>query len=134
MVKKLPVKMLQQCCSASTCMQTHTAMLECYTGCQHSKSFLLNCPPCSFFVLQYKTWLNSQAADFFDIGTQQLISQCNNASIPAMTTLKSSLSMCILFLVYDKLSSHCSFCYQLNEGNFPNSTHTLLVNQPTGSQ
>jgi hypothetical protein len=80
-----------------------------------------------FLVSQYKTWQNSQAADFFDKGIQQLISQCNNASIPAMTTLRSSLSMCILFLVYDTLSSHCLFCYQPTGGNFPNSTHTLSV-------
>jgi hypothetical protein len=54
-----------------------------------------------------KTWLSSQAADFFDTGEQKFISDTRNASIPAMTKLKSSISMYVSFL-YNKI--FCLFC------------------------
>jgi hypothetical protein len=50
-------------------------MREHYTGCQHTKPFVLNGPMKFFSVSQYKTWLSSQAADFFDTGIQKLIPQ-----------------------------------------------------------
>jgi hypothetical protein len=72
-VKQLPVEVLQQCSSASSCMRTHIGMEEHYTGCQHYKPFVLNDPMQFIFsVSQHKTWLSSQAADFFDTGTQKL--------------------------------------------------------------
>jgi hypothetical protein len=40
-----------------------------------------------------KTWLNSQAADFFDTGRQKY-----SASFPAVTRLRSRLSMCVFFV------------------------------------
>jgi hypothetical protein len=45
-VKKLPVEMLQQCSSASTCtrMWTRLVMEEHYTVCQHSTFIVLNDP------------------------------------------------------------------------------------------
>jgi hypothetical protein len=38
----LPVEMLQQCSSSSSCMRTRIFMDERYTVCQHSTSFVLN--------------------------------------------------------------------------------------------
>jgi hypothetical protein len=40
-----------------------------------------------------KTWLSSQAADFFNTGAQKTV-----ASIPAATMLRSSLSMYLFFV------------------------------------
>jgi hypothetical protein len=40
-----------------------------------------------------KTWLSSQAADFFDTGIQNLFPDATNASIPAVTMLTNSFSM-----------------------------------------
>jgi hypothetical protein len=37
-----------------------------------------------------KTWLSSQAADFFDTGIQKLIPQYDKCLNPAVTTLRSS--------------------------------------------
>jgi hypothetical protein len=48
-----------------------------------------------------KTWLSSQVADFSDIGIQNLFPDTTNASIPAVTTLRSSLSVYVFF-VYNK--------------------------------
>jgi hypothetical protein len=41
-VKWLPVEMLQQCSSVSSCMWTCIVMEEHHTGCQHSMPFGLN--------------------------------------------------------------------------------------------
>jgi hypothetical protein len=46
-----------------------------------------------------KPWLSSQAVDFFDAGIQKLIPD-TSASLPALTTLRSSFSLCV-FLVYN---------------------------------
>jgi hypothetical protein len=45
-VKQLPVKMLHQCSSASSCMRTRIVVEKHYeyTGCQHSTPFVLNSP------------------------------------------------------------------------------------------
>jgi hypothetical protein len=43
-VKQLPVEMLQQFPSASSCMRTGIIMTEHYTGCQHSTPFVLSGP------------------------------------------------------------------------------------------
>jgi hypothetical protein len=52
-VKQLTVEILQQCCSVSTCMQTHIAMLDYYTGCQHFKPFVwIACPAVFCFTIQ----------------------------------------------------------------------------------
>jgi hypothetical protein len=56
------------------------------------------------------TWLHSQAADFFDTGKQKLISHMTSASIPAVTMLRSSLSMYIFFAHIIKFFSHCLSC------------------------
>jgi histone-lysine N-methyltransferase SETMAR len=45
-----------------------------------------------------KTWLSSQAAEFFDRGIQKLIPLTTSASIPAVTALRISSSMYV-FLV-----------------------------------
>jgi hypothetical protein len=45
-----------------------------------------------------KTWLSSQLADFFDIGIQNLFPYDTNASVLAVTTLKSSISIYICFV------------------------------------
>jgi hypothetical protein len=49
-----------------------------------------------------KTWLSSQAADFFDIGIQELIPQYNKYLIPVVTMLRSSLSVYVFF-VFNKI-------------------------------
>jgi hypothetical protein len=41
----------------------------------------------------FKTWLSSQAADFFDPGIEDLFPDMRSASISAVTTLRSSLSI-----------------------------------------
>jgi hypothetical protein len=41
-VKQLPVELLQQSSSASSCMRTRIVMEEDYTVCQHSTPFVLN--------------------------------------------------------------------------------------------
>jgi hypothetical protein len=48
-VRQLPVEMLQQCSSASNCMQTCIVIEKHYTGCQHSAPFVLN-GPTQFFL------------------------------------------------------------------------------------
>jgi histone-lysine N-methyltransferase SETMAR len=52
-----------------------------------------------------RTWLRSQAADFFDTGIQKVISDTTSASIPAVTMLRSSLSMYVLFYVINSCFS-----------------------------
>jgi hypothetical protein len=51
-------------------MQMSIVMEEHYTRCQLSMPFVLDGPLMLFFfsVLQYKMWLCSQVADFFDTG------------------------------------------------------------------
>jgi hypothetical protein len=49
-VKELPVEMLWQCSSASSCMQTRILMEEHYTCCQHSTTFTRNGPTQFFLV------------------------------------------------------------------------------------
>jgi hypothetical protein len=51
-----------------------------------------------------KTWLSSQAEDSFDTGIQNLLPDKTSASIPAVTTLRSSVSM-YLFFVYNTFFS-----------------------------
>jgi hypothetical protein len=43
-IKQLQDEMFQQGWSVSSCMGTHNAMEEHYTGCQHSMPFVLNGP------------------------------------------------------------------------------------------
>jgi hypothetical protein len=45
-----------------------------------------------------KTWLNSQASDFFDTGIQNLFPDMTGASIPMVTMLRSSLRMYVFFV------------------------------------
>jgi hypothetical protein len=47
-----------------------------------------------------KTWLSSQAADFFVTGTKNLFPDTTSASIPALITFRSSLSIYV-FCVYN---------------------------------
>jgi hypothetical protein len=51
-IKQLPVEMLQQCSSASSCTRTRIVMEEHYTGCQHSTPFVLNISAHFFNVSQ----------------------------------------------------------------------------------
>jgi hypothetical protein len=44
-----------------------------------------------------KTWRSSEAAEFFDTGTENLFPDMTNASIPAVARLNSSLCMYVLF-------------------------------------
>jgi hypothetical protein len=52
------------------------------------------------FMEGVKTWLSSQATDFFHTGIQKLIPHMTCARNPAVTTLGSILSMYV-FLVYN---------------------------------
>jgi hypothetical protein len=45
-----------------------------------------------------KLWLSSQAAHFFHTGKQKLTPQYDDATIPVVTMLRSSLSMCEFFV------------------------------------
>jgi hypothetical protein len=45
-----------------------------------------------------KTWLSSQAADFFHTGIQNLFPDITSASIPVVITFRSSLSMYVFFV------------------------------------
>jgi hypothetical protein len=56
-----------------------------------------------------RTWLSSQAADFSDIGIQNLSPNMSSASIPAVIMLRRSLSIYIFF-IYTTFSSHCLLC------------------------
>jgi hypothetical protein len=49
-VKQLPVEMLPQCSSVSSCMRTSIVMEENYTICQHPTLFVLNGPIKVFFA------------------------------------------------------------------------------------
>jgi hypothetical protein len=64
-----------------------------------------------------KTWLSSQAADLFDTGIQNLLPYTTNASVPAVTRLRSGLSMYILF-VYIILFLVASFVNRSPEVTF----------------
>jgi hypothetical protein len=55
-----------------------------------------------------KRWLNSKAADFFDTGIQK-----TSASIPAVTTLSSSLSMNKFFLIACFVNSSLEFTFRI---------------------
>jgi hypothetical protein len=61
-----------------------------------------------------ETWLSSQAADFFDTGIQNLIPGYEKASIPAVTTLRSSLNMYVRILTTQRrlLSEQPSYIHQ----------------------
>jgi hypothetical protein len=54
-----------------------------------------------------KTWLNSQAADFYDTDMKNLFHD-TTVSFPVVTTLKSSLIMYVLS--YTIILSHRLFC------------------------
>jgi hypothetical protein len=69
-VRQDPVEMLQQCWSASSCMQMCIVMEEHDTGCQYPTPFFWITQCSSFSVSQYKTWLSSQLAHFFDRHTK----------------------------------------------------------------
>jgi hypothetical protein len=45
-----------------------------------------------------KTWLSSQAADFYDTGIQNLFPDTTSASIPEVTMLRSSLGAYTFFI------------------------------------
>jgi hypothetical protein len=46
-----------------------------------------------------QTWLSSRPADFFDTGIQKLISNMTGATISAVTSFRSNLSMYIFFCI-----------------------------------
>jgi hypothetical protein len=50
------------------------------------------------FMDGVKTWPSSQVADSSDTGTQNSFTDTTSASVPAVTTLRSSLSVCEFFL------------------------------------
>jgi hypothetical protein len=75
LVKQLPVEILQQCSSASSCMWTCIVMEQHETRCQHSVSFVLNGPIQFFQCLAIQNV--AEAADFLDRGIQKLIPRCN---------------------------------------------------------
>jgi hypothetical protein len=56
-----------------------------------------------------KTWQSSQAADFFDIGIQNLYHDTTSALVLAVTVMRSGLSMYIFF-IYKTFFSHCFVC------------------------
>jgi hypothetical protein len=57
-----------------------------------------------------ETSLSSHAEDVFDTGIQKsLFPDTTSASIPAVPTLRNSLSMHVFF-AYSNIFSHCSFC------------------------
>jgi hypothetical protein len=68
-----------------------------------------------------KTWLSSQVANVFDTGIKNLFPDATSASIPAVTTLRSSSSMYVFFVHNNIFLSHFLFCYQLTGGYIPNS-------------
>jgi hypothetical protein len=45
-----------------------------------------------------RTWLSSQVADVFDTGTRKFIPDTTSASVPLVTTLRSSLRMFLYFI------------------------------------
>jgi histone-lysine N-methyltransferase SETMAR len=51
-----------------------------------------------------KIWMISQAADFSDTGIQKLIPRCDNASILAVTTLRSNINIYV-FCIYNTIFS-----------------------------
>jgi hypothetical protein len=61
------------------------------------------------FMEGVRTWLSSQVADFFDSGIQTLFPDTINASITAVTTLRSSLSMYVFFVYNDFFLIACFF-------------------------
>jgi hypothetical protein len=56
-VKQLPVEILQQCSSASSCMQMCIIMELHYTRCQHYTPFVLNGQHCAVFLVFHNTLL-----------------------------------------------------------------------------
>jgi hypothetical protein len=64
--------------------------------------------------------------DFFDTGMQNLFSDTTNASIPVVTTLRSSLSIYVFF-IYNQFLYYCSFCEQLTGGYSPSSPHVICI-------
>jgi hypothetical protein len=67
---------------------------------QHFNWELFDHSPSDYHLFTYlKNWLGSQAIGFFDTGTYKLIRSYDKCLIPAVTTLRSSLSM--YFFVYN---------------------------------
>jgi hypothetical protein len=57
-----------------------------------------------------KTWLSSQGAYFFDTGLENLFPYMISGSIPAVITLRHSLSMYALFVNSMIFFPQCLFC------------------------
>jgi hypothetical protein len=100
-------------------LRATTACLSTWrTGCDHSTSTKWGVGG------RCKTGLSSQVADFFDTGIQKLIPNTTSVSVPAVTTLRSCLSMYVFFTY--NFFSHCLFCWQLTGGFFPNKVKLSL--------
>jgi hypothetical protein len=81
---------------------------------------------CSFFsISQYKTWLSSQAADFFTQAYKNLFPDVTGASVLVVTMFRQSLSMYISF-VYTTYS----FVNSWPEATFQIALVHVLLQQP----
>jgi hypothetical protein len=101
-VKQLPVEMIKQCLSVSSCMQMCTVMDEHYTACQHSMPFVLN-GPMQFF-------------ECFSIHCDIiLVPCCMNSTFPVPETSCHQLSGISLFnffgLFGECMCIHCFDCF-----------------------
>jgi hypothetical protein len=87
-VRQLPVEMLQQCSSASSCMRTCIVMEKHCAGCQHSMPFVLNGP--MQFILFHNTkcgWTRSWHTSWTQT-YKNLFLDMTSATIPAATMLR----------------------------------------------
>jgi hypothetical protein len=117
-VRQLPVEMLQQCSSGSSCthMPMHIVMEEHYTVCQHSTPFVLNGSMQFFSVSQYT----------FDI---ILVPCCIISTMSTLFLLQKSVAIsfladnvCLNFfgLFVECVCTHCFDCYLVS--TFTNET------------
>jgi hypothetical protein len=98
-VKQLPVEMLKQCSSASSCMRTRIVMEEHYTVCQHSTTFVQNGPTRFYFVFRNtkRGWADRRQTSLTQ-AYRNVFPDTISASIPAVATSRSSLSMYVSFV------------------------------------
>jgi hypothetical protein len=131
------------CSSVAMCVHIHLLTLEhcwnIWTGSFDHPPHSPDLTSKSYHLFTYlKNWLGSQCCwklsnhgwahrqqTSFRQAYQNLFPD-TSASIPALITLGSSLSMYIYY-VYNKMFSHCLFCKQLTRGHFPNSPWIMNI-------
>jgi hypothetical protein len=119
-VKQLPVEMLQQCLSASSCLWMGTVMEEHIFTCQHSTPFILNDSMQFFTVLQYTYNIT-------------VVPHCMNSTIstPLLSqkrvAIRADICLNIFRLFGECVCIHCFDSLQFQHSQMKPRFHHLLL-------